>query len=283
LSRAWRWKPAVVTGAAVAVALLIHTAGPALANAPAPTGAWRGASDPLEPMNRGLYRVNRVLQQTVLRPVMFLVLTVLPQPAQRGLHNVLRNLGEPVTALNDLLQLKVGKAAVATERFASNSTLGVLGLFDVASRHGLPYHASDFGQTLGRYGVPTGPYLFVPLIGPSSVRDAGARFVNGSLDPFSHLHFDGDATVGDGRTVLSTVETQAQTAQKDSARDPYAATRLAYLERRGVPARLAQTAPAPEPAPTVAATAPSEPEFPPEAERRMAFASVSSTFFRPLD
>ena len=260
----------IALGAAFAVALLAHATEPAFANAPMPAGEWRGASDPLEPVNRELYGLNRGLQKTVLGPVMYVVLTILPKPVQRGLHNVLRNLGEPVTVLNDLLQLKIGKAATATGRFVSNSTLGLLGLFDVATDQGLAYHTSDFGQTLARYGVPTGPYIFVPVIGPSSVRDLGARYVNGSLDPFSHLRFNGDSAVGDGRTVLSTVDTQAQVQGADSADDPYAATREAYLEQRGVLAHQARTGPAFEEEPVDAAADP---------ERQAAFAAVSGSFF----
>ena len=266
LSRASKWKPTIVIGAAIAVALLAHAADPALANAPGPMAAWRGSSDPLEPVNRELFGINRGLQRTVLRPVLFLVLTVLPKPVQRGLHNIVRNLGEPVTVLNDLLQLKIGKAATATGRFVSNSTLGLFGLFDVAADEGLPYHASDFGQTLARSGVPTGPYVFVPLIGPTSVRDVGARYVNGALDPFSHLHYEGDAAVGDGRTVLSTVETQAQVQGGDGAEDPYAATRSAYLQRRALPARTHPFDDEPGQAGA-------------ESERQAAFAVVAGSFF----
>jgi phospholipid-binding lipoprotein MlaA len=272
LSRGCPWKPAVIIGAAIAAAVLIRAADPAFANArePAPMSEWRGASDPLEPVNRGLYSLNRALQKVVFRPVLLVIITVLPKPVQRGLHYVLRNLGEPVTVLNDLLQLKIGRAAMATGRFVSNSTLGLLGLFDVATEEGLPYHASDFGQTLGRYGVPTGPYLFVPVIGPSSLRDAGARFFNGSLDPFSHLRYQGDGIVGDVRTVLSTVDTQAQVYEGEGQADPYVATRTAYLQRRGLPAR---TAPTFEVEPGDVGN---------ETERHAAFASVSSTFFQPV-
>ena len=269
MSRASTTKRAIAIGAAIAVAALAHASAPALANAPAPQSQseqhWRGATDPLEPLNRRLYSVNRVLQDTVLRPVMFLVLTVLPKPVQKGLHNVLNNLGEPATVANDLLQLKIGKAAVATGRFVSNSTLGLLGLLDVATDEGLPHHATDFGLTLGRYGVPTGPYLFVPVVGPSSLRDTGARLVSGTIDPVSHLHFHGDGAMGTGRTILSTVETEADIQDEDRAGDPYVATRTAYLERRGLPAR-----PAFEVVPGDVAD---------RGDRQAAFAAVSGSFF----
>jgi phospholipid-binding lipoprotein MlaA len=267
----------MVIGAAIAAAVLARAAEPALANAPVPVRDYPGSSDPFEPVNRGLYGLNHGLEKVVFRPVMAVILTILPGPVQRGLHNVLRNLGEPVTVINDLLQLKIGKAATATGRFVSNSTLGLLGLFDVATDKGLPYHSSDFGQTLARYGAPTGPYLFVPVIGPSSVRDAGARFLNGTLDPVSHLRFDGDGTAGAGRTALSTLETQVQIYEGQSQTDPYVATRTAYLQRRGIPERTGHTV---EPGAVLTAAAP-VPEIQREPDPQT-FASVSSTFFRPV-
>lgn len=194
-------------------------------------------NDPLEGLNRGLYAIHRGVDRVVLRPAAKIYLAVVPRPLRRGVHNVILNLGEPLTVVNDLLQLKIGKAATATTRFAANSTVGVFGLFDVASRAGLPYHAADFGQTLGRYGVPSGPYIFIPVLGPSTVRDAGGRLVDINIDPVRKVHFDGERTFRTTRVVVGALDTRAL-YDKDldelerSATDPYVTMRSAYLQNR---------------------------------------------------
>lgn len=277
-------------------AILIAVALGALACLPAAaaganTRDWRDgwsaarsrAYDPLEPLNRGLYAVNQGLERLIVRPVLFVVLRLTPGPLQRGLHHVLVNLGEPVTAVNDLLQLRVGRAATAAARFVTNSTLGVLGLLDVASDHGLAYHKSDFGQTLGRYGAPPGPYVFIPVLGPTTLRDFGGRFADGALDPIGRVRFTSDTNIGTGRLVLSTVDTQATGAPVRMAierrgGDAYAAVRTAYLDARetaihGPRTELAAVPPPRQPT-ALAGAGETQPD---------AFAAVSGTFFRPLD
>ena len=225
----------VIWPVVVAVVALCLAAGAAVAKAsPGPSSRH---DDPLEGLNRGLYAVHRGIDKVILRPVTGILMAITPKPLRKGVHNVLLNLGEPVTVLNDLLQLRIGKAATATSRFVANSTFGVLGLFDVATAAGVPYHTADFGQTLGRYGIPPGPYLFVPVLGPSSVRDLGGRVVDATIDPVKQVQFEGDGDLNTSRIALGAIDTRV-TFDKDlqeldrSATDPYVTLRSVYLQNR---------------------------------------------------
>jgi len=146
-----------------------------LTNAP-PAFAQEGEvfADPLMNLNRGVYGFNRGADKFILRPLSVGYGKVVPAPARRGLANLFDNLEAPVQALNHLLQLKPAPAARTMVRMAINSTVGVLGVFDVASQMQLPEEETDFGLTLARYGVGEGPYLVLPFLGPSTLRDAAA-------------------------------------------------------------------------------------------------------------
>jgi phospholipid-binding lipoprotein MlaA len=128
--------------------------------------------DPFESFNRGAYKFNDALDKAVLKPVAKGYNTVMPAPARTGLSNFFSNLNDVTVAANDLLQFKVKQAASDTGRIFVNTTVGVLGLIDVATPIGLEKHNEDFGQTLGYWGVGSGPYLMLPFLGPSSVRDS---------------------------------------------------------------------------------------------------------------
>jgi phospholipid-binding lipoprotein MlaA len=128
--------------------------------------------DPFESFNRGAYKFNDALDKAVLKPVAKGYNTVMPAPARTGLSNFFSNLNDVTVAANDLLQFKVKQAASDTGRILVNTTVGVLGLIDVATPIGLEKHNEDFGQTLGYWGVGSGPYLMLPFLGPSSVRDS---------------------------------------------------------------------------------------------------------------
>lgn len=132
--------------------------------------------DPLAPMNREIYRFNMLLDKAVLRPVAKGYADVTPQPVQNSLSNFFSNLRLPVTVINDLLQLRPLDAAKDTGRFLVNSTIGLAGFFDPASDWDMPPHSEDFGITLARWGVPSGPYLQIPFLGPSDVRDALGKY-----------------------------------------------------------------------------------------------------------
>jgi phospholipid-binding lipoprotein MlaA len=189
--------------------------------------------DPWEKLNRFFFLGNAAVDKVALRPVSIFYKRATPRPARDGVHNVLGNLGEPVVIINHALQLKPARAFAMTGRFALNSTVGIGGLFDVASRAGLPEQPTDFGQTLGRYGVGQGPYLF--LIGPSTVRDSAGHLVDIFLDPFTYINYSGRTYFTYSRAGLQTVDARYRAdptlryMQKTST-DPYATLRSAYLQ-----------------------------------------------------
>ena len=135
-------------------------------------------ADPLEGLNRATYAFNDAVDKAVLEPVAKGYKTVTPDFLRAGVSNLFMNIGDVATGLNNLLQGKGGDAASDAGRFLINSTLGVVGLFDVATPMGLEKHNEDFGQTLGKWGVNSGPFLMLPLMGPSTLRDAVSRPVD---------------------------------------------------------------------------------------------------------
>ncbi len=192
-------------------------------------------SDPLEPLNRAAYAVNRVIDRALFRPVAITYRRLTPRPVRRGVARVISNLGEPVVGLNDLLQLHPVQAAKTTVRFVGNSTLGVLGVFDVATPAGLPHHDNGFAVTLGKYGAPSGPYLFIPVAGPSSVRDAVGTVVDVFTDPLRFVHNARSKTIERVQLVVTAVSARSQ-ADADlreldrTATDPYVTLRSIYLQ-----------------------------------------------------
>ena len=190
--------------------------------------------DPLERMNRATYRFNDSIDRAVLRPVATGYRDHVPQIVQQGVDNVLEHLAFPTTIVNDLLQLKIKDTLVDLGRFAVNSTLGLAGLLDPASRFGIPKNDEDFGQTLGRWGVPSGPYLVLPLLGPSTVRDGPSIVADGYTDIRTRAKLNDTEQWSIG--VLSLVHRRSELlafdASFDSAYDRYAFIRNAWLQRR---------------------------------------------------
>jgi len=190
--------------------------------------------DPLERMNRGTHRFNAAIDRAVLKPVATGYRNGVPRVVRTGIGNVLSNLAFPTTILNDLLQLKLKDAAIDLGRFAINSTLGIGGLLDPASHFGIPRNNEDFGQTLGRWGVPAGPYVVLPLLGPSTLRDAPSILVDAQTDLRVQLDLETEEklalaalTVLDRRAELLAVDASIQAAY-----DPYAFVRNVWLQRR---------------------------------------------------
>ena len=140
-------------------------------------------ADPIEGVNRGIFKFNDVVDTAVLEPVARGYRAGVPQPARTGVRNFLQNLKSPITIGNNLLQGDLTGAGDATTRMVANSLLGFAGLVDVAGHEGIKYQEEDFGQTLGKWGVGHGPYLVLPLFGPSSVRDTTGMIVDGYADP----------------------------------------------------------------------------------------------------
>lgn len=190
--------------------------------------------DPLERLNRGTYRFNAAIDRAVLKPVATGYRNGVPRVVRTGIGNVLSHLAFPTTIVNDLLQLKLKDTAIDLGRFAINSTLGLLGLLDPASHFGIPRNNEDFGQTLGRWGVPAGPYVVLPLLGPSTLRDAPSLLADSQTDLRVQLDLETEEKVALG--VLTVLNERAQLLAIDpsieAAYDPYAFVRNVWLQRR---------------------------------------------------
>jgi len=193
--------------------------------------------DPLEPGNRGVLGFNRGVDWILVDPLTRAYSWVMPDPAERAVRRFFDNLASPSVLVNDLLQLRGRRAAVTSARFVVNTTVGVAGLFDPARRVGLADHHSDFGQTLWVYGVGSGPYLMLPLFGPSTARDGFGRLVDGALRPDTWLLGGAPLLVlgvGDGLS-LRAMHREALEELERSSVDYYAALRSVYwMDRQGV-------------------------------------------------
>jgi phospholipid-binding lipoprotein MlaA len=158
----------------------------ALAACAGPGGEPTQIADPFEPVNRYIFAANLALDTTLIEPVANIYRDIVPDPARDGVRNFLRNLESPVLLANNVLQRDIDAAGVTTKRFFINTTVGILGLFDPAANMGLARRDEDFGQTMGTYGVGPGVYLVLPILGPSSLRDAAGNFVDYYFDPLNY-------------------------------------------------------------------------------------------------
>jgi phospholipid-binding lipoprotein MlaA len=191
-------------------------------------------ADPFEGMNRATYAFNDVVDENILKPVAKGYQAVTPGFFRAGVSNVFTNVGEVATALNSLLQGKTADAASDAGRFLVNSTLGVLGLFDVATPMGLEKHNEDFGQTLGKWGVSSGPFLMLPLMGPSTIRDVSGRAVDSYA---GYSRYVGHIPTRNSTFGLEIIDLRANLLGASStldtaALDKYQFVRDAYLQRR---------------------------------------------------
>jgi phospholipid-binding lipoprotein MlaA len=191
--------------------------------------------DPWEPVNRATWEFNQVLDKGLVKPVAKAYRKYVPRFAQIGVNNFLTNLGYTTTIVNNLLQLKMVDAASDTARFVINSSLGLGGLFDPATDAGLKRNDEDFGQTLGWWGVPSGPFLMLPLFGPSTLRDGPSLVGDYYTDVRSHLD-NTDRQIDFAYAGLTVVNARARILPAEAALqgafDRYALVRNAYLERR---------------------------------------------------
>ncbi len=192
----------------------------------------QATTDPLEKLNRSIYKVNAAFDKHLLKPVAKAYKTVTPEPIDTNISNFFSNLGDISNATNNLLQFKMGDALKDTERFIFNSTLGLAGFLDISTEMGLKKHHEDFGQTLAVWGVDSGPYVMLPFFGPSTLRDASAKFsVDFLLDP--KIYSDDYYAL----FVLESLDKRAdllsaEEALKDLSDDQYIALRDAWLQRR---------------------------------------------------
>lgn len=200
--------------------------------------ATQANRDPLEGINRGIYKFNDVTDRALFKPVATVYKAVAPTPVRKGFNNFFNNLGSITTVLNDLLQLKFANAFTDAGRFIINSTFGLAGFIDVAAMDNIPNRKEDFGQTLGHWGVGNGAYLVLPFLGASTVRDTtGLVFDTVTTDPITYTHNIGQVRLHnqlraaqflDRRTELL----DAKDIVDEASLDPYAFMRDAYLQRR---------------------------------------------------
>jgi phospholipid-binding lipoprotein MlaA len=218
---------ASVLGRLGALALLVIASGCA-------TGPNPNAADPFEPFNRGVSRFNDVVDDAVLRPAATAYREVLPSPVRTGVNNFFGNLSDVWSFVNSVLQLKLQHSAETFMRVNVNTVFGLGGLLDIATEAGIDRHSEDFGQTLGRWGVPSGPYVVLPLFGSSTLRDTAAWPIDRRGDLLRELN---DIPVRNSLYFVRVIDGRANLLRAgqlldDAALDKYSFTRDAFLQRR---------------------------------------------------
>jgi len=216
-------------------ALVIALAASGCASTPMPDSVDQ--NDPYESFNRQVFSMNMTLDNNVALPVAKFYVRAVPEPARDGVHNFLSNLGEPQTFANDVLQGEVTRAATTLGRFTINTTIGVGGLVDAATKFGIDGHTTDFGETLAVYGADEGPYLILPVLGPSNPRDAAGYVVDIGLDPTTYITFRSSVYWMLGRGVLHVIDVRARNIDtieelERSSVDLYATERSLYRQHR---------------------------------------------------
>ena len=195
-------------------------------------------ADPIEGLNRGIFKFNDAVDTAVLKPVAEGYRAGVPKPARVGVRNVLRNLKSPTVVANDVLQGNLTHAGNDVTRFFANTLFGLGGLIDVAGSEGVKYNEEDFGQTLGTWGVHSGPYLVLPFFGPSTVRDTTGLVVDAYTDPLRLWMSNTDRNaVNYGRFAVAAVDKREELLDvladlKKNSIDYYAATKSAYIQKR---------------------------------------------------
>ncbi len=189
---------------------------------------------PFHDINRANFALNEAVDRAVLRPAAHAYVAVVPHPIRIGIHNVFSNLTDPMVALNEFLEGRPRQGFEESGRFLANTTFGVLGLFNVASAMGLEHHHADFGLTLAHWGLPRGPYLYLPLFGPSSLRSLAGRIVDSDLG--NPVQYISSVPIRNGLTILNLLEIRAQLIGQVhliySAPDPYLMMKDAYQQHQ---------------------------------------------------
>jgi phospholipid-binding lipoprotein MlaA len=195
--------------------------------------------DPLEPYNRSVMKLNSGLTKILIKPVVSIYRTLIPKPLRQAIGNISNNAKAPLTFAHDILQGEGDRAAQTLGRFAMNSTIGLGGTFDIASKAGVPVHEEDAGQTLASWGVPSGPYLILPLLGPSTLRDTAGFAADIFADPLRYVARDNDIrnNISAGLTVGAALTQADQNVDRlgelqRGSLDPYVALREAYIQYR---------------------------------------------------
>ena len=206
---------------------------------------WEEENDPLEPLNREIFAVNRVIDGLLIKPAAMIYRGVVPEEGRDAIRNVLGNLKEPVYAANHLLQGDLGGAGDAVARFAVNTTVGVAGIMQPSADMGLPRQPNDFGKTLHIWGTGEGPYLVLPLLGPSNPRDTAGLVADALMDPFMWAASANDMNwITYTRTGLDILDRRAQVIDtldeiERNSLDFYAQIRTLTKQRRNEELRRA--------------------------------------------
>jgi phospholipid-binding lipoprotein MlaA len=216
---------------------------------PAARAEWEKTNDPLEPMNREILDFNLFVDRILIKPAAKTYRTVVPQYPRDRMRNFLDNLGEPVIFVNDTLQGEFDRAHTTFARFLFNTTFGIGGLWDQATKIGLEKQTGDFGQTLYAWGVPDGPYLVLPIFGPSNPRDAVGLLVDSYIDPFKYVAANNGAkAAGLYRWVATGVDERSRNIEsfdeiQRNALDFYAQLRSLWRQHRASELRHGEPAP----------------------------------------
>ncbi|HYD80359.1 MAG TPA: VacJ family lipoprotein [Paucimonas sp.] len=194
----------------------------------------RNPQDPLEGFNRAMLTFNDKVDQVALKPAAEVYQSMLPSFVQSGVGNFFGNIADIPTLANQILQGKINESLSDFMRIAVNTTLGLGGLLDIASEANLPKHSEDFGQTLGRWGMAPGPYIVLPIFGPSTIRDTAALPVDLKADPWSHVYSTRTRNIGSVVRAIDqrSVALDASNLVEEAALDRYEFVRDAYLQRR---------------------------------------------------
>jgi phospholipid-binding lipoprotein MlaA len=195
---------------------------------------YRDPRDPWQGYNRAMFKFNTDFDNAFLKPAARAYQVVTPEPVDRGVTNFFNNIADVTSAVNNVLQFKLSRAGSDVGRVVVNSTVGIVGVFDVATNMGLPSYKEDFGQTLGYWGIGPGPFFMMPILGPSSVRDTVGFAGDIVVDPFFSISKN---EIYWGFIVLRTIDKRADLLAAgeildEAAIDPYAFIRDAFLQRR---------------------------------------------------
>jgi phospholipid-binding lipoprotein MlaA len=221
-------------------ALLLLAAGCAtVPRDPVALAAFKVTNDPLEPLNRKTFAFNQGVDRALLKPLAKAYVRAIPGRGRDGIRNFIRNLHEPIVLFNNVLQGEFKRAATTLGRFVLNSTIGVVGVMDFAGRHGLARQSGDFGQTLYAWGVHEGPYLVLPVVGPSNPRDTVGMTADLFVNPFLWLvpHFEYEGSLSVAEAAIGGIDERSRNIDtldeiQREAVDFYASMRSLYRQNR---------------------------------------------------
>jgi phospholipid-binding lipoprotein MlaA len=235
-------------------ALLLLAAGCAtVPRDPVALAAFRATNDPLEPLNRKTFAFNQGVDRALLKPLAKAYLWAIPARGRDGIRNFVRNLHEPVVLFNNVLQGQLQRAATTLGRFVINSTVGLAGIMDFAGHHGLVHQSGDFGQTLYAWGVHEGPYLVLPVVGPSNPRDTLGMTADLFVNPFLWLvpHFEYESSLSVAEAAIGGIDERARNIDtldeiQREAVDYYASMRSLFRQNRNAELHNGVAPPAPK-------------------------------------